>query len=185
MAIDTTNIVINTERLILRAFSMNDLHDFFEYASVPGVGEAAGWSHHKTIGDSEKVLQCFLREKEVLALFHKKRRKVIGSLGLHDSWVCGEDGYSDIKAKEIGFVLSKDYWGQGIMVEAVEAVISYGFKTSGLDAFTCSHFVQNHQSKRVVEKCGFIFVKNGIFYSGSLEKNLEDLRYIRLREKKS
>ena len=39
---DTTNIKIETDRLLLRAFTQDDLNDFFEYASVPGVGEMAG-----------------------------------------------------------------------------------------------------------------------------------------------
>ena len=38
---------IETERLVLRAFRQSDLEDFFEYASVDGVGEMAGWQHHE------------------------------------------------------------------------------------------------------------------------------------------
>ena len=38
--------VLETQRLILREFKENDLTDFYEYASVDGVGEMAGWSHH-------------------------------------------------------------------------------------------------------------------------------------------
>ena len=43
---DITGITIETNRLILREWNQEDLDDLFEYASVPGVGELAGWPHH-------------------------------------------------------------------------------------------------------------------------------------------
>ena len=42
-------LVIETERLVLRPFKQSDLRDFNEYASVLGVGEMAGWKHHETL----------------------------------------------------------------------------------------------------------------------------------------
>lgn len=38
-----------TESIILRAWKQSDLHDFFNYAAVAGVGEMAGWKHHATL----------------------------------------------------------------------------------------------------------------------------------------
>ena len=140
--IDIANTVIETERLKLRAFTEADLQDLYDYASVPGVGEMAGWP-------------------QVLAVYHKSDRKVIGSIGIHKSWASEDEAYKGLKVKELGFVLSKDYWGRGLMPEAVRAVIEYGFKTLGLDAFTCDHFAENSRSRRVIEKCGFKFVKRG------------------------
>ncbi|MEG1743070.1 MAG: N-acetyltransferase, partial [Clostridia bacterium] len=43
--IDITNTILETEHLILRPWHESDLEDFYEYASVPGVGEMAGWQH--------------------------------------------------------------------------------------------------------------------------------------------
>ena len=57
--IDTSQIVIETERLILRAFTESDLTDFYTYASVPGVGEMAGWPHHQSIETSKDILRSF------------------------------------------------------------------------------------------------------------------------------
>ena len=54
--IDISDTVIKTERLTLRPWKNSDLDDFFEYASVPGVGEAAGWPHHKTKEESKNIL---------------------------------------------------------------------------------------------------------------------------------
>ncbi|TJX13577.1 GNAT family N-acetyltransferase [Tissierella creatinini] len=180
--IDVSNIVIETERLILKAFTKEDLHDLYSYSSIPGVGEMAGWPHHESIETSERVLHAFIESKEIFAVYHKADRKVIGSLGLHKSWANEDEGYKGLKVKEIGYVISKDYWGQGLMPEAVKAVIDYGFNTLGLEAFTCDHFSENRQSQRVIEKCGFRFAKKGQFYSKPLQRSIEDMKYILLRE---
>ena len=54
--IDISNTTIESERLILRYWQMGDLSDFYEYASVPGVGEMAGWKHHESMEESKKIL---------------------------------------------------------------------------------------------------------------------------------
>ena len=178
--IDISNINIETERLILRPFSQSDLEDFYAYASVPGVGEMAGWPHHQSIETSKTVLQSFVANKDVFALFHKTDRKVIGSLGLHSSWTNEDKQYKNLKAKEIGYVLAKDYWGQGLVPEAVTAVIDYRFENFDVEAFSIGHFVENIQSKRVIEKCGFTFIKKSQYYSKQLNRRYDDMKYIRL-----
>ena len=183
--IDTSKIVVETERLVLRAFTESDLVDFNAYASVPGVGEMAGWSHHKSIETSKTILHSFIESKVVFALFHKAMNKVIGSLGLHNSWADEDFRYKHLKTKEIGYVLAKDFWGQGLMPEAVNAVIDYGFKELGIEAFTCAHSIENNQSKRVIEKIGFEFVKQGEYFSKPLEKSFEDMKYILIHRSKT
>ena len=80
--IDVTNVKIETERLILREFYESDLDDFFEYASVPGVGEMAGWPHHESKDVSKRILTGFINEKKTFAIVYKENNKVIGSLGV-------------------------------------------------------------------------------------------------------
>jgi ribosomal-protein-alanine N-acetyltransferase len=83
--------------------------------------------------------------------------------------------------KAIGYVLSKDYWGKGFMPEAVHAVIQFCFTVCGLDALTIGHFSTNAQSKRVIEKCGFTFVKKSEYYAKQLQETFEDMKYILYR----
>jgi len=149
-------LVIETERLILRPFKQSDLHDFNEYASVPGVGEMAGWKHHETIEKTQEILDMFIKEDKTFAIVFKKNNKVIGSLGVEKYGL--EEKLTEFKSyygREIGYVLSKDYWGKGIMHEAVGAVINYLFNDLNLDFLTCGYYDFNNQSKRVQEKCGF------------------------------
>ena len=176
--IDVTNIRIETPRLILRAWEERDLADLFEYASVPGVGEMAGWCHHKDIGESKVILQMFINEKKTFAIVLKESGKVIGSLGIER--VKEEPEIPEaLQGRELGYVLSRDHWGRGIMPEAVQAVIDYCFRELRYDYLTCAHFVRNGQSRRVIEKTGFTFlkeVKHETRY-GSVEDTLLYIQY--------
>ena len=148
--------IIETERLILRPFHLNDLEVFFEYASVEGVGEMAGWHHHENIDKSREILDRFIDEDKTFAICLKENGKVIGSLGVEkygmEAALTEFDGY---RGREIGYVLSRDYWGKGIMPEAVNAVIVYLFNELDLDFLTCGYYDFNSQSRHVQEKCGF------------------------------
>lgn len=160
--VDVTSIRIETDRLILRPWREDDLADLYEYASIPGVGEMAGWCHHKSIEETEAILNMFIRDKKTLSIMYKENRKVIGSLGLEEfepKDPCGEE----MQGREIGYVLSKEYWGKGLMPEAVEAVMDYCFRVLNFDYVTCSHFKRNGQSRRVIEKTGFQFLEESFF----------------------
>jgi len=174
---------IETERLILRPWQEADLNDFYAYASVPGVGEMAGWKPHESIDVSWEVLQMFLAAQDHFALMYKESQKVIGSLGLNKSWANDDPEFSALKLKDIGFVLAKDYWGQGLMAEAVIAVIAFCFDELGLDAVTSGHNPANVQSKRVLEKCGFVYVKTSAYYYEQFDLHTHSMRYVLYKEK--
>ena len=180
--IDVSNIEINTPRILLRSWKETDLNDLYEYASVDGVGEMAGWKHHESIEETKDILHTFMSDKNVFALELKENGKVIGSLGLHNSWANNDKEYSNLKIKEIGYVLSKAYWGQGLMPEAVGAIINYCFNELGLDALTVGHFVGNTQSRRVIEKNGFTFLGKSEYAAKQLNKTFSENRYILYRK---
>lgn len=154
--IDVTNIRIETPRLILRSWQETDLEDFYEYARVDGVGQMAGWMPHRSPEESRAILESFIRNRKVFALELKENGKVIGSLGLENPNPVPEEAQTR-QGREIGYVLSRDYWGRGLMPEAVQAVIDYAFTKLNYDWLTCAHFRRNSQSRRVIEKCGFSF----------------------------
>ena len=180
--IDVSQAVFRTERLILRAPKPDDLTACFAYASVPGVGEMAGWKHHESLAESEAYLQRIIENKQVFAIACQESGKLIGTLGFRPSWANEEKIYAKYKVKEIGFSLSKVYWGRGLMTEAVRGVIDYAFGTLDLEALTCCHYLQNDRSRRVIEKCGFQFVKQSTHTSVQLQITQKDRKYIRIRE---
>lgn len=155
--IDISGVILKTPRLILRPWRETDLHDFYNYASVDGVGQMAGWNPHKSIAETKEILHMFMEKKDTFALEHDG--KVIGSLGIEEYRQANDPELHQLAGREIGYALSKDYWGQGLMPEAVQAVIHYLFDCVKLDFIIVGCFDWNYQSARVIEKCGFQYIK--------------------------
>lgn len=181
--IDITNVVLTTDRLTLRPWRESDLNDFYEYASVDGVGQMAGWNPHRNVEESKRILSYFIGGKKTFALEYQG--KVIGSLGIEEY---SEENYpelAELQGREIGYVLAKAYWGQGLMPEAVKAVIDWLFNEEKLDFIIVGHFDRNNQSRRVVEKCGFQYIKTTKFETryDTVETSIEYILYHPKRRK--
>lgn len=171
---------LSTNRLVLRAFTMEDLADFYEYCKDPDTGIHAGWKPHESIEESRDILHHFIEEREVWAICEKQSGKVIGSIGLHRD---SKRRRNFNQCRMMGYVLSKAYWGQGLMTEAAKEVLRHAFEDLGLEMVTISHFSYNQRSARVIEKLGFhregVLRKAFLRYDGSL---LDDVGYSMTRE---
>ena len=151
--IDISKVTLTTDRLILRPWRTDDIDDLYEYASVDGVGQPAGWLPHKSRDESREILSLFIAEKSTFAIEYGG--KVTGSLGI-DRY--SEEEFPEFRGllgREIGYVLSRDCWGRGLMPEAVNAAVTYLFDKVELDFILCCHAFSNSRSRRVQEKCGF------------------------------
>jgi len=171
--INISNVILETDKLILRAWEITDLDDFFEYASVEGVGEKAGWEHHKSKDKSLEILKMFIEEKKVFAIVLKENQKVIGSIGIEELSEELDKDLDNLLGRELGYVLNKDYWNKGIMKEAVSKVVDYCFNTLKLNFLMASYFNYNIASKRVLENLNFKFYKDIII----------ETRYNNIKEK--
>lgn len=143
---------IETERLILRTWRLDDFGDFYEYASNPSVGPSAGWKPHNDRMESLNILISFIQGDEVFAIEDKVSGRAIGSVGLHP-----DRKRNNPNVRMIGYVLSEPYWGRGLALEAVHAVLDYAFNDLNLSMVSVYHFPFNQKSKRVIEKAGFTF----------------------------
>ena len=159
-SIDISGIVLKTEWLTLRPWRQEDLDDFYEYAKVDGVGQMAGWLPHGNKEVTQTILDSFITHKKTFAL--EMDGKVIGSLGIETYDPEKYPALAALQGRSIGYVLGKDYWGRGLMPEAVKAVQEYLFRSVGLDFLLISHFVWNGQSRRVIQKCGFQYLQTSI-----------------------
>ena len=171
---------LSTNRLVLRAFTMEDLADFYEYCKDPDTGIHAGWKPHESLEESRDILHHFIEEREVWAICEKQSGKVIGSIGLHRD---SKRRRNFNQCRMMGYVLSKAYWGQGLMTEAAKEVLRHAFEDLKLEMVTISHFSYNQRSARVIEKLGFhregVLRKAFLRYDGSL---LDDVGYSMTRE---
>lgn len=139
---------IITNRLILRSFQIEDVYDVFEYSKNPNVGLSAAWAPHPNIDYSILIVKKFIRKNEI-AICLKDSNKVIGSIGIMD--VVNKE----LTGKELSFALSEEYWGQGIMKEALNFVIPYIVEQYNTDKIYCCCFLENERSHNVMKGLGF------------------------------
>lgn len=177
--VDVSDVVLEGDRIRLRPFKKDDLEDFYLYAKTPGLGESAGWFHHESIEDSKKILDKFIRDKNILAI--EKDGQVIGSIGIHPY---DEDFFEDLndkRAVEIGFVLSEDFHRQHLITESLELVLDYLFNDIGLDAVVGGHFRGNFKSKNLHKKFNYKYFSSHLVKTnmGTMEVTHE---YILSRE---
>lgn len=141
-----------TDRLILSAWKLSDAADLFSYAKNPNVGPAAGWAPHRNILESMQLIMKVLKPGGVFAIRPRDTGKAIGTISL------SEDKYRPgIRSMELGYSMSEDYWGQGLMTEAAQAVIKHGFSNLGLDRICITTGPENIKSQNIIHKCGFTY----------------------------
>ena len=144
---------IETHRLILRPFRMEDAEDMFtNWASDPEVTRFLTWPAHTDVGVSRMVLESWIARYGDGGFFNwamewKESGRVIGNISV----VKLDEG---LETADIGYCMSRTFWGQGIMPEALRAVIAYLFGTAEVSRITACHDVNNPKSGRVMAKAG-------------------------------
>ena len=144
---------IETDRLILRRFVADDASEMYQnWASDPEVTRFLTWPTHTGVDVSRSVVNNWISRYDDGAFFNwaivwKENGSVIGNISVvHLN--------EDIGEAEIGYCMSRDLWGRGIMPEALIAVERYLFETVGVDRISARHDTNNPKSGRVMEKAG-------------------------------
>lgn len=148
-------MILETKRIILRPWRDNDASGLYEYAKDPRVGPIAGWPPHTSVENSREIINGVLSEPETYAVVLKETNKPVGSIGL---MVGGQSNFNiGQNEAEIGYWIGVPYWGRGLIPEAAEELIRYGFENLNLTKIWCGYFDGNEKSRRVQEKCGFTY----------------------------
>lgn len=162
--------ILTTSRLLLRQFNDGDLENVFKGLSHPDIIRYYGVSY-QTLEATKEQMQFFADlEKDETG-----RWWAVCSADNHTFYgACGLNSLSKWHQKaEIGFWLLPDFWGQGIISEALPLVCDYGFKHMALHRIEAIVESENSSSKKVMDRHGFQYegtmreceVKNGTFIS--------------------
>ena len=144
--------VWETERLRLRPWREEGAAELFRWARDPEIGPATGWLPHRDEADSLDVLRNILMKENTWAVTLRGSDAPLGSLSVFSTDFSRGNG-----EPEIGYWLARPFWGRGLIPEAVRALTDYAFGTLGLRTLRCGYFEGNEKSRRVQEKCGFVY----------------------------
>jgi [ribosomal protein S5]-alanine N-acetyltransferase len=144
---------IETSRLILREVTNEDAHDMLKYLSDYNVMKHMGlepFQTEKDVWDEINWYNSIFKEGTGIrwGITLKESGVVIGSCGFHNM-------LSKHYRAEVGYELSKEYWGNGIASETLQAVVKYGYQHFQLERIEALIEPDNIASQKLVEKVGF------------------------------
>ena len=146
--------VIETERLILREFSENDLDEMFLHRTNKEVrkyvAKALDPDKHFTLDIIRSVIKSF-EDKTGLSwiIEHKQTANFMGSFGFWNIMLAHGRA-------EVGYSLNPEYWQQGYMTEVLKACLPFGFKKAGIHSVMACVDPENTGSIKALEKVGFV-----------------------------
>lgn len=144
-----------TNRLLLRLTSIKDVHNLFTMRSDPRIMDRLDRKPASTMAEMEEMIQKMLTglaEHTAISwaiAFKEEPEKMIGHIGYYRMNAAHHRA-------EIGYMLNPDYWRQGIVFEALQETIRYGFHTLNLHSIEACINPTNIPSAAILEKCGFV-----------------------------
>ncbi len=150
---------IETARLYLRQFTLDDLDELYRIYSDPEIMKYLTGVRTREATETaiHTMLQCWKENNfGMWAVVSKIDCKMIGRCGL-----CFLDKTSEV---ELGYTLNKAYWNQGLATEASFASLNYGFEILQLDRIVAIARPENIASQRVIQKVGMKYEKNAHYY---------------------
>lgn len=147
---------LETERLVLRRFTIDDTEDMYNnWSSDEEVFKYLRGKRHNSLEEAREALRKRIINYDDKSVYYwaitlKSEDIPIGVIALmveEEYDLCGC----------IAYTLSRAYWGEGIVSEALSRVIEYGFKEVNFRRIEAYHSINNIGSGRVMQKCGMKF----------------------------
>lgn len=156
---------IETARLRLRPWRVEDAKALFPLASDPTIGLNAGWNPHRTLEETRAIIRGILTREHVYAIT-RLDGTLIGSISADTqgiSILCHSE-----REIELGYWIGTDYQGRGYGKEAAKALLDEA-KRCGFEVAWASYFPGNSASKGLLKSLAFTYVDTQVFQFPQLE----------------
>ena len=167
------NKVLKSDRLTFRLLCENDFDDLHQILNDPSVTEPAGFK----VSDNKAEFRVFFERlrKYNTAIAILKEDILIGYIHVN-KWHPDIPKYNDRRCVSLGFVIGKEYQGNGYATETLITITSYLKQL--FDFCFADHFDGNEASKKVIIKSGYKFVETYNMYFEDLEKDITCQSYV-------
>lgn len=142
--------MLESDRLYITPYKSDDLADLFNLISNKELTYPAGFKPVPDFKICQNSLQYRIMSKQYVKLILKDTKTYIGEINFYK-----DESRRNPNAYEIGFILLKEYWGKGLMQEALKTFIPYFNKKINIDILSMTIFVGNTKSENTVSKLGF------------------------------
>ena len=162
---------LKTKRFILRKITEKDASDVYEYSSDEQVSRYLFWYPHTSIEYTKEYLYNLKNDYRIGKYFDWG---IEWRTGEYTGKMIGTCGFTSFdlfnNSAEVGYVLNKEFWGQGIACEALDEVIRFGFEELLLHRIEAKFAYENKNSLKVMEKCNMQFegvLRSSVMLKGS------------------
>lgn len=148
---NTNTPELTTERLLLRAFTQDDLHAFYEIFSDQEVNTYLPWYPLTSLVEAEQMLK-----DQYLRIYEEEKGYAYAICFKSDNLPIGYLNVDIEEPYDMGYGLRKEFWHQGIVTEAGQAVIEQ-LQQDGIPYITATHDINNPRSGAVMKKLGLSY----------------------------
>lgn len=156
-------------KVVLRPWRDEDLEDLAQHANNANIAKfmTDGFPFPYTKEHGANFLERVQKFTPSRFFAIEVNNRAIGGIGIHP-----QEDIMRMNA-ELGYWLSEEYWGNGIITEAIKQIVQYGFTNFAIDRIFARPFGSNKASQKVLEKSGFKF--EAIFHKAIIKNgNRED-----------
>jgi len=162
----------------LRKWNESDLDNLVKYANNSNVAKwlTNGFPHPYTYKDGKAYLSMIANDNPAKVFAIDVNGEAVGAIGIFPQTDIHE------KSAEMGYWLAEEYWGQGIMTQAIREIVAYGFRTFDIVRIFARPFSTNLNSQRVLEKAGFVLearLQKALFKNGEF---MDELIYVKFKD---
>lgn len=159
--------ILDTERLYLREFTLDDAQNFIDLNSNPNVVKYTG----------DGPIESLEKAKEILtAITFPQYENNLGRWAVHlkstDEFLgwCGLKYTGRLNEFDLGYRFFEKHWRKGYATESARAVLHYGFTVLKLDFIVARAAIENSNSHKVLKKAGMHFEKEGVEHGDKIYK---------------
>lgn len=159
--------ILETERLFLREFTLDDAQLLIDLNSNPNVVRYTGDGPVESLEKAKDIIQNIISPQYPnklgrWAVHLKSTNEFIG-------W-CGLKYIEQLDEIDLGYRFFEEHWGKGYATESSKAVVAYGFNTLQLKEIVGRSAIENMNSIKVLEKAGLAFEKAAVEHGDKIYK---------------
>lgn len=148
--------MLEDELIFLRRIDEGDAPVLLQWGQDELYHDAAGFEKISDLDFAKKAAQRYSQRPYSYAIVLKENNQMVGLVELYER---GRDAQAGLlETKDLGFLLSKKYWHQGIMTRALTLLINYTFNELKQNQIWAGVFPSNERSQHLLQKLGFRYV---------------------------
>lgn len=168
--------MLENKRIYLRKFKVEDAPALLKWGQDNLYHQTAGFERFTNLKEAQRAAKQYQKRLYSFAIIEKTHQKMIGLVELYERGLDEQVGL--LVTKDLGFMLDKEYWHQGLMTEALTTIINYAFNDLKQQQLWASTLSNNDASQRILEKLGFKYIYTADFKQVSETTNFEEKYFL-------